>query len=66
MNDDRPDAHLLNGPSLGDGVDQASIDALFDTVSFDKPAPIVANDSPPAPVNGSAEIDQSDIDKLFG
>ncbi|WGM31873.1 hypothetical protein [Brevundimonas sp. NIBR11] len=28
--DDRPDAHLLNGPANGDGLDQAAADALFD------------------------------------
>lgn len=27
--DDRPDAHLLNGPANGDGLDQAAADALF-------------------------------------
>lgn len=26
----RPDAHLLNGPATGDGLDQAAADALFD------------------------------------
>ncbi|WP_158044163.1 protein phosphatase CheZ [Skermanella pratensis] len=83
MNDDRPDAHLLNGPALGDGVDQATIDALFDSISFDapppqpayeppsppRPAPAPPAPPPPAPppvMNGSAEINQSDIDKLFG
>ncbi|HSK39770.1 MAG TPA: hypothetical protein VK943_08375 [Arenibaculum sp.] len=29
--DDRPDAHLLNGPALGDGIDQAAVDEMFDT-----------------------------------
>ncbi|MFS8182438.1 protein phosphatase CheZ [Pseudovibrio denitrificans] len=30
--DKRPDAHLLNGPQMdGEGVDQADIDAMFDT-----------------------------------
>ncbi len=28
--DQRPDAHLLNGPANGDGLDQAAADALFD------------------------------------
>ncbi len=28
--DRRPDAHLLNGPQLRGGVDQAAVDALFD------------------------------------
>ena len=27
--DRRPDAHLLNGPANGDGLDQAAADALF-------------------------------------
>ena len=27
--DQRPDAHLLNGPADGDGLDQAAADALF-------------------------------------
>src|SRR5690349_14639279 len=52
MNDDRPDAHLLNGPALGDGVDQATIDALFDSISFDSPAPaapVAAQPAPPPP-----------------
>ena len=35
LNDDRPDAHLLNGPSLGDGVDQNAIDSLFDSLPGD-------------------------------
>jgi chemotaxis regulatin CheY-phosphate phosphatase CheZ len=84
MNDDRPDAHLLNGPAAaGDGVDQATIDALFDSITFDAPAaqsapppapawqppppppPAPAPPPPPAP-SGSTEINQSDIDKLFG
>jgi chemotaxis regulatin CheY-phosphate phosphatase CheZ len=82
MNDDRPDAHLLNGPALGDGVDQATIDALFDSITFDSPAPpapmaapvaappiIHSQPAPPPPppaMNGSMEINQDDIDKLFG
>jgi chemotaxis regulatin CheY-phosphate phosphatase CheZ len=85
MNDDRPDAHLLNGPALGDGVDQATIDALFDSITFDSPAtpppiavPVAAppvfysQPAPPPPpppppaMNGSTEINQDDIDKLFG
>src|SRR3954447_5567169 len=78
MNDDRPDAHLLNGPALGDGVDQATIDALFDSISFDSPTPVAAQPAPPPPppppaapppppaMNGSMEINQDDIDKLFG
>jgi len=77
MNDDRPDAHLLNGPALGDGVDQATIDALFDSITFDSPpaqaappppppAPAPPPPPPPPASNGSMEINQSDIDKLFG
>src|SRR3954447_902043 len=81
MNDDRPDAHLLNGPALGDGVDQATIDALFDSISFDSPPPPAAAApaprppvappppppaAPPPVMNGSMEINQDDIDKLFG
>jgi chemotaxis regulatin CheY-phosphate phosphatase CheZ len=83
MNDDRPDAHLLNGPALGDGVDQATIDAMFDSITFDSPAtpppiavPVAAppvfysQPAPPPPpppaMNGSTEINQDDIDKLFG
>ena len=52
MNDDHPDAHLLNGPALGDGVDQATIDALFDSISFNSPAPaapVAAQPAPPPP-----------------
>jgi len=41
LDDTRPDAHLLNGPALGDGIDQAAVDALLN--SFAPPAP------PPAP-----------------
>jgi chemotaxis regulatin CheY-phosphate phosphatase CheZ len=35
LNDERPDAHLLNGPSLGDGIDQNAIDSLFDSFGGD-------------------------------
>lgn len=53
MNDTRPDAHLLNGPALGEAVDQDAIDALFSSIAtempnvFDRAEPIAAE--PPAP-----------------
>lgn len=53
LNDDRPDAHLLNGPSLGGGVDQNAIDSLFDSLSSDMSGMLdrveTAAEPPPAP-----------------
>lgn len=51
LNDERPDAHLLNGPSLGDGVDQNAIDSLFDSLAGDMPSLLerVETASTPAP-----------------
>lgn len=79
MNDERPDAHLLNGPQLdGQGVSQADIDSLFDSIAtempqvFDRAEPAAAGPLHPAaaaPARPSADdgagISQSDIDKLF-
>lgn len=57
MNDERPDAHLLNGPQLdGQGVSQDDIDALFDSIAtempqvFDRAEPVAA----PAPAPPAA------------
>jgi len=73
--DTRPDAHLLNGPSLGGGVSQGDVDAFFDAVS---PTPLPASPEPVAPpaaaaapianptsAPASTEVDQDAIDKLF-
>jgi len=49
--DERPDAHLLNGPQ-NDAADQSEIDSLFESA----PAP----DEPAAPA-----VDQKSIDSLF-
>lgn len=64
MNDERPDAHLLNGPQLdGEGVSQDDIDALFDSIATEMPqvfdrvetvtvpahAPVQAAPPPPPP-----------------
>ncbi|KZL21390.1 chemotaxis regulator CheZ [Pseudovibrio axinellae] len=40
----RPDAHLLNGPQMdGEGVDQADIDALFDTAPVSSEHELIEN-----------------------
>lgn len=49
LNDDRPDAHLLNGPALGGGVDQNAIDALFDSFGGDVGGMLDRVESAPAP-----------------
>jgi len=56
--DSRPDAHLMNGPSLSGGVDQSEVDNLL-AGGFDTPAPTSVEDdwaaaaaeteAPPAP-----------------
>lgn len=79
--DRRPDAHLLNGPATdGTGVDQADIDALFDTPGeaaapppppppAKEPAPRKAAKAAPAPAapppSAGASMGQDDIDSLF-
>jgi chemotaxis regulatin CheY-phosphate phosphatase CheZ len=79
--DKRPDAHLLNGPSL-DGVSQDDVDALLaglDSVPAATPQPEPEAKAAPRPqpepavaaahangaANGSVSIGQSDIDALF-
>src|SRR3954453_10235228 len=49
--DKRPDAHLLNGPSMdGHGVSQSDVDALFaDPPAPPKPAPLPVQAAPPPP-----------------
>jgi chemotaxis regulatin CheY-phosphate phosphatase CheZ len=56
MNDDRPDAHLLNGPALGDGIDQAAVDALLNSfAAAPEPAPPPPPPAPPpAPPKATA------------
>ncbi|WP_448190337.1 protein phosphatase CheZ [Azospirillum sp. sgz301742] len=48
LNDDRPDAHLLNGPQLeGQGVSQNDIDALFDNMATENPQVLSRAESVP-------------------
>ncbi|MCT4657267.1 MAG: protein phosphatase CheZ [Cohaesibacter sp.] len=55
--DDRPDAHLLNGPALeGEGVDQNLVDSMFDG-DFDA----IDAGSP----DTCADVNQNDVDALF-
>lgn len=68
--DDRPDAHLLNGPALGDGIDQAAVDEMFDTPGVGgtgdtAPAPEPPPAGPGAGRDGEADFTQDDIDRLF-
>jgi chemotaxis regulatin CheY-phosphate phosphatase CheZ len=74
IEDSRPDAHLLNGPSLpGQGQSQADIDELMNAptqaataaptnapTAAAKPTPVRPTKSANAPA-----IDQAEIDKLF-
>ncbi|HYG87284.1 MAG TPA: protein phosphatase CheZ [Azospirillum sp.] len=65
--DQRPDAHLLNGPQMdGHGVSQADVDSMFDGPAA-APAPAPAAPAPPpdpVPVS-DARASQSDIDSMF-
>ena len=54
LNDERPDAHLLNGPSLGDGVDQNAIDSLFDSLAGDMPSLLERVETAPEPTPSPA------------
>lgn len=56
LNDERPDAHLLNGPALGDGIDQNAIDSLFDSIANEMPGMLdrVESSAPPAPPTPAA------------
>ena len=54
LDDDRPDAHLLNGPALAGGMDQASIDAMMFSRSPATPAPSSAPSPAFAPVGAPA------------
>lgn len=49
LNDDRPDAHLLNGPALSGGVDQDAIDSLFDSLGGEVSDMLARIESAPAP-----------------
>jgi chemotaxis regulatin CheY-phosphate phosphatase CheZ len=58
--DERPDAHLLNGPQrAGDGVAQVDVDRML--TGGDAPAAPGA----PAPVSPTTTSSQNDIDALF-
>ncbi len=69
--DERPDAHLLNGPARpGHEKSQAEIDAILSGVSAgsDAKLPELLNGAEPAPPSESppaASVSQSDIDRLF-
>jgi chemotaxis regulatin CheY-phosphate phosphatase CheZ len=72
--DDRPDAHLLNGPSRpGEGRTQDEIDQLLagtlgaSAVAAVNGTPTPAAAAPPAPAAAPAPatVGQADIDKLF-
>lgn len=55
--DNRPDAHLLNGPQLtGNGIDQTDVDELFETA-------IIAGNTMPADdlVDNEIDWDQADV-----
>lgn len=54
LNDERPDAHLLNGPSLGDGVDQNAIDSLFDSLPGDMSGMLDRVETAPEPAPSPA------------
>lgn len=73
--DRRTDSHLLNGPPPeGEGIQQDDVDRLLSGQKLDtapapmpKPAKTVAAAAPAAMTAGSdAEIDQNEIDRLFG
>lgn len=58
--DERPDAHLLNGPALGDqGVDQGEVDQMLSGSHADEPAGtgIVVDGSETAPVEDMQAAD---------
>lgn len=54
LNDERPDAHLLNGPSLGDGIDQNAIDSLFDSFGGDMGGMLDRVETAPAAMSAPA------------
>lgn len=54
LNDERPDAHLLNGPSLGDGIDQNAIDSLFDSFGGDMGGMLDRVEAAPAAMSAPA------------
>lgn len=62
----RPDAHLLHGPAMaGDGVDQSSVDDVFDSISLDDEAEfeeLPSASSPPSlEIEGLVEVDDLDF-----
>jgi chemotaxis regulatin CheY-phosphate phosphatase CheZ len=70
--DQRPDAHLLNGPATDGGPSQADVDALFESLGkATETAPVPAPAAAAAPPAGAAagktgdKSSQSQIDALF-
>jgi chemotaxis regulatin CheY-phosphate phosphatase CheZ len=71
VGDRRPDAHLMSGPPLeGEGIDQTEVDDLMSGAhnppAQEAPAQAAEPVSAPAPAEVDNEIDQSEIDRLFG
>ncbi|MGQ9368744.1 hypothetical protein [Azospirillum sp. ST 5-10] len=61
LNDDRPDAHLLNGPQLeGQGVSQAEIDSIFDQMAECMPEVLerepATEEAPPPPTPAAKPV----------
>jgi chemotaxis regulatin CheY-phosphate phosphatase CheZ len=76
LDDKRPDAHLMSGPPLeGEGLNQDVVDDLMSghaapptDEAAPAPRPARAMIAPPASAleRANSEIDQSEIDRLFG